>query len=667
MWHKLSIRTQLLFLLSCLLLVTTLATMGIAYWLDKQHRQTVAVELATTLTNALSQDMLKAVLTNQTDGYADLSFRLSQFNSVDLAILYNQNHQPVFQMNKHNGDYQKLVNQANATPQFLGPDLFIKLPITVDDVVFGEALYIIDLQDLSSQLNKQILWLIVAIPIEFLIGILLATWISRRYSYPIETLAKAMKTSNPTLAKPAEITTRFQNEMKTVYSGFNKMMTQIFDATAELRYQSEHDLLTGAYNRFYIEKAICSTLKLSSSHSHSLFSLDLNQFKLINDAAGITAGDELLKMIVHNCGLNLPNNATFARMEGNTFLLLLQNTPPEESLKLANQQLEKLNDFRFSWEGKAYSISACIGLVHFKANQYTLTQLIQAVDSALNVAKSKGRNHIHTYQPGQQDVSLYNKDMQVAAMIKQALSQDGPARFELYAQTIVPLQKSSNQISYEILLRMKDETGQIIAPNQFLPTAERYQLMTEIDQFVLWQYLKQVTQFPEHIKRLHIAHVNLSGSSLNHSGFQSKVKKAVKHFDFPWHKFGLEITETAAVGSFNQANRFIAWLKKTHISLALDDFGTGMSSFEYLKSLPFDVVKIDGSFVKDMHTDPSDKAVIRYIQEISALRNQDTVAEYVETQQDVEELTRIGVTYGQGYHLGKPKPLSEWLNAPAVN
>lgn len=661
MWHKFSIRNQLLILLSSLLLVLTSATMGIAYWLDQQQRQTVAIELANTLTHALSQDMLKAVLTNQTDVYADLTFRLSQFESVDLAMLYNGQNDAVFQVTQGDHNYHDLIDKATVKPQFYGPDLYMRVPLEVDGVIFGNVLYVIDIAELSTLLYQQIIWLSIVIPLELLIGLLLATWISRRYSLPIETIAQAMIESKPTQEKTPEIHTVFQNEFKTIYSGFNQMMKQVYDATKQLRYQSEHDQLTGTYNRFYMENQLKETLKQTSNIESCLLSIDLNQFKLINDAAGMTAGDELLKMVVSECQRNLPKDSIFARLEGNTFLLLIKNTNEKEALAQAKAQLHTLNDFRFSWDGQAYSISACVGIALFKPNQYTLTELIQAVDNALSFAKSEGRNKVHVFKTDEKIVSLYNQDIKTAAFIKQALAKEGPAQFELYAQAIVPLQTPSEQFSYEILLRMKDENGQIIPPDNFLPTAERYQLMAEIDQFVLWEYLQQAVAQPEHIKNLHSVHVNLSGSSLNHPDFQAKVKEAVTHFHFPWQKLELEITETSAIGNFNQANQFISWLKNFGIGLALDDFGTGMSSFEYLKSLPFDVVKIDGSFVKDMHTDPSDKAVIRYIQEICQLRNQETVAEYVETQEDVDELTRIGITFGQGYHLGKPKPLTDWL------
>jgi len=188
-------------------------------------------------------------------------------------------------------------------------------------------------------------------------------------------------------------------------------------------------------------------------------------------------------------------------------------------------------------------------------------------------------------------------------------------------------------------------------------------MMVDIDIFVLTTYLETVTLYPEHIKKLSSVHINLAGGTLNHPDFQDALKHAINHYDFPWERLELEITETSAVGNLNKANDFICFCKDLGIGFALDDFGTGMASFEYLKNLPFDVVKIDGSFVRDMLSDPVDHAMICYTHDISKLRGQETVAEYVETEEDVKELTNIGITYGQGYFLGKPRPLSGWMES----
>lgn len=660
MWQKLSIRTQLLILTSGLMMLVTLATLPINYYLDREQRETLAIELSETLNKSMSQDMLKVLLSNTTDTFSDLSYRLSQFESLDALRLVNEAQKPIFEFNAQNKHDQPFMQKATATPQFESERMYVKLPVVAEGHTFGFATYMVDLSSLNSQLNQQFLYIFLALPFELLIGFLIASLISRRYTQPFEALANAMEQSDPTQNQVVVLETSSKNEIKRLFNGFNDMMRQISQTTKQMRFQSEHDQLTGLYNRFFIENALKTALKDENKNHYILISVDIDQFKLINDSAGVLGGDELLKMISRGCLEQSPENAIIARVGGDDFFILLKNTSEAEGILFAEERLKNLKNFRFSWEGQAYSISVSMGLIAFKPFEYTLKELIKAVDSVFYAAKSSGRNKLKVYHPDDQFTERFNVELETAKHIKEAL-ENGPARFELFAQAIVPLQQKSEKISYEILIRMWDADNNFIPPDSFLPTAERYQMMAEIDMHVLWQFLTQVTEQPEHIEKLHIAHVNLAGSSLNNPDFQAKVKEAVSSFHFPWHKLELEITETSAVGNFNQAKDFIDWLKRTGIGLALDDFGTGMSSFEYLKSLPFDVVKIDGSFVKDMHTDPSDKAVIRYIHEISELRNQETVAEYVETQEDVDALTEIGITYGQGYFLGKPKPLSDWL------
>lgn len=298
-------------------------------------------------------------------------------------------------------------------------------------------------------------------------------------------------------------------------------------------------------------------------------------------------------------------------------------------------------------------------MVFFKSHEYTVEELIKTVDIAFYTAKSAGLNKLHIYNSQDKDYKQTSDDI-IAGYIKEAL-QDGPSRFELFAQAIVPLQYEDDKIAYEVLIRMWDSHGKFMPPDCFLFTAERYHMMVDIDIYVLETYLKTVCQNPEHIKKIHSVHLNLAGGTLNNADFQDKVKEAIDTFDFPWECLELEITETSAVGNLAQASEFINFCRSKGIGFALDDFGTGMSSFEYLKNLPFNVVKIDGSFVRDMFTDPVDHAMIRYTHDISQLRNQETIAEYVETEDGAKELRNIGINYGQGYYLGKPYPLNDWF------
>ena len=543
---------------------------------------------------------------------------------------------------------------------FTDDNLFIKNEINAEGYTFGYKLIDIDLSSFRQKQENITYTILTIFPFALLFGFFMSLFLSKSFTKPFFNLLNAMRESDPTNNKIVTVTTDSSNEIKELFDGFNDQMNEIHKSSQELQYQANHDQLTNIYNRFHMENSLKEALKHRCDLGYNLLYIDLDQFKLINDSVGYQAGDELLKMITAYYLDILPNNAIFARVDGDDFMVLFKTSSKEEGVAFLEKSLEKLSDFRFSWNNETLSISASIALVHFNAFQYTLKELLKAANTTLYTAKSKGKNKSHIYDPSDDSTKRFNTELETAGLIKEALK-GGPSRFELFAQDIVPLQTKSDKISYEILIRMWDKDNNFISPGDFLPSAERYQLMADIDIHVFWTYLETVTKNKEHLNKLHSAHINLAGSTLNNPDFQEKVKEAIDYFDFPWEKLELEITESSAIGNFNMANKFIAWLKEQKIGLALDDFGTGMASFEYLKSLPFDVVKIDGSFVKDMHEDLADKAVIKYIQEIAQLKGQETVAEYVETQEDVDELTAIGVTYGQGYFLGKPRPLSSWL------
>ncbi|MGC9385520.1 MAG: putative bifunctional diguanylate cyclase/phosphodiesterase [Hydrogenovibrio sp.] len=666
MWRKLSIQLQLMILIIAITLVLSASFLGVTFWLDIKERKALAVDLSQSLHQSLSQDLNDVIHQPDPKEFSELEFRLSGFPHLDRLLLLNNDAEPVFDFQASPESYDHLVARSNEKIQFDGDDLFIKQPLIRAQQPNGHAVYIIDIKDFESQFRQHLLYVLLALPFQWLLALLLTWWVSRNYNQPFTQLANAMKRSDVSRNHFERVTSDAQNEIGDLFNGYNEMVTHIETTNQALRYQSEHDPLTGLYNRFFIEKAIQASLNDTRQTHHLLLSLDLDRFNLINEAAGYPAGDELLKMVAHSTLKQLPDNAIMGRLGGDDFYILQTQTTAEEATALAEQLQHLLSDFRFSWENQAYSVSGTLGGVLYQPHEYTQRELIKAANLAFLEAKSAGRNKLHFYQRHENYEQTHQQQVITAGWIKQALKtttaeNEPPAHFELYAQAIVPLQTPTTRLGYEILLRLHDDQGNLVPPDNFLPTAERYQMMTEIDIFVLSTYIETVMQQPQHLEQLDLAHVNLSGASLNHPDFQANLKRLIDTYDFPWHKLELEITETAAVGNFQQARPFIDFFKSHGIGLTLDDFGTGMSSFEYLKSLPFDVVKIDGSFVKDMHTDPTDRAVIRYIQEISALRHQKTVAEYVETQEDVTALTEIGVTYGQGYFLGKPKPLSDWL------
>ena len=650
--------------MATLLTIVEIGTLTLVNWFDQRERHTIAIEQAQTLGRSLNNDLLHALLSPGADSYSDIAFRITGFKSVDALLIFNENNEATFSYGDNQHLQQALAQKLLLNQSWFSDEgrLFMKLPIQVDDFAFGQVLIIINPEQYQTRLKENVLTLILIFPVLLFFGLIIAWRMSRLFTRPFQSLATAMKHNDVEKNHYQAVSTNAKNEVRALFNGYNDMINQIQKTIGLMDYRSRHDSLTGLYNRFAIEQELLEALKepVCSDIYHALLNVDLDQFKLINDSVSHIAGDELLKMLAHYMNHDKPDNVIIARVGGDDFFILLRNTSVANARQFAQKQLERLKDFRFFWEGNAITVSASIGMVVFKPCEYTVEELIKAADIAFYTAKAAGHNKLHIHSPKDKDNTQLSNDIVIAGYIKEAL-QNGPSRFELFAQDIVPLQYDSDKISYEVLIRMWDNKGDFLPPDNFLSTAERYHMMVEIDIYVFWTYLETVCQHPEHIARLHSVHVNLAGGTLNNPDFQDKVRQAIATFDFPWQCLEMEITETSAVGNLTQASEFINYCQKKGIGFALDDFGTGMSSFEYLKNLPFNIVKIDGSFVRDMLTDPVDHAMIRYTHDISQLRNQETVAEYVETREDVEELRKIGITYGQGYYLGKPRPLNEWL------
>ncbi len=647
--------------MSLIVIVVEAATLFFVLKIQKEENNRNAIIEAKAITQSLNNDLLKYLLNPSADMLSDITFRLSAFKNINAMLLFDESNNAIYKYGNITSinEIMQTINKKNTL--FTSENLFIKNRLLADGYDFGYTLVDVNLSSFKIKQEQIRNTILTIFPFAFLFGVILSLFLGKSYIRPFINLLKAMRKSDPTKDKIIEINTNANNEIKELFNGFNSLMKQISTSTKLLQFQATHDQLTNIYNRYFLENELKDALKTENKKGYNLLFIELDQFKLLNESAGSQVGDELLKMLVIHYQSILTKASIFARVDSDGFMVLLKDDDFENGKALLDKSLEKLSDFRFSNKNDTFSVSASISLLHFKAFQFTLKELLTASSGSLLTAKSKGRNKSHIYDACDENIIRYSTEVETAKQIKKALQKEGVTRFELYAQDIVPLQDQSDKISYEILIRMWDKDNKFIPPNDFLPAAERYQLMADIDIYVLWTYLESVTKNKAHIEKLHSAHINLAGSSLNNIDFQTKVKEAIEYFDFPWEKLELEITESSAIGSFNMANEFISWIKNQKIGLALDDFGTGMASFEYLKNMPFDVVKIDGSFVKDMHTDPTDKAVIKYIQEIASLKNQETVAEYVETKEDVEELRKIGVTYGQGYFLGKPRPLSTWL------
>jgi diguanylate cyclase (GGDEF)-like protein/PAS domain S-box-containing protein len=421
-----------------------------------------------------------------------------------------------------------------------------------------------------------------------------------------------------------------------------------------LSYHASHDILTGLVNRREFENRLERALKSAKARetSYALCYLDLDQFKIVNDSCGHSAGDALLGQLGALLKSKIRWRDTLARLGGDEFGVLLESCSLEEAMQTAESLRMAISDYKFTWDDRSFRLGASIGVVPISADNEDVAALLSAADSACAAAKEAGRNRIHSFQENDIDLMRRRREMQWAARINNALEEN---RFELFRQTIQPLQSDEEGAHYEILLRMRDENGGIISPGLFIEAAERYSITPSIDRWVIRSAFRWLVSEADERERLALCSINLSGQSLGDEKFLPFVIDQFRMSGLDATKICFEITETAAIASYSQANRFINALKELGCKFALDDFGTGLSSFGYLKHFPVDYLKIDGSFVKEILHDAIDREMVRSINEIGHLTGKKTIAEFAENEEIITMLRGMGIDYAQGYGVSEPK------------
>jgi diguanylate cyclase (GGDEF)-like protein/PAS domain S-box-containing protein len=426
------------------------------------------------------------------------------------------------------------------------------------------------------------------------------------------------------------------------------------DLNRRLSYHASHDILTGLVNRREFESRVERALKSAQARetSYALLYLDLDQFKIVNDSCGHSAGDALLGQLGALLKSKIRWRDTLARLGGDEFGVLLESCSLEDAMNTAETLRMAIGEYKFLWEERSFRLGVSIGVVPITADNEDVAALLTAADSACAAAKEAGRNRIHSFQENDIDLMRRRREMQWAARINNALEEN---RFELFRQTIQPLQVDEQGAHYEILLRMRDESGGIISPGLFIEAAERYGITPNIDRWVLRSAFRWLVSEADERERLALCSINLSGQSLGDEKFLPFVVDQFQMSGIDATKICFEITETAAIASYSQANRFINALKELGCKFALDDFGTGLSSFGYLKHFPVDFLKIDGSFVKEILHDPIDREMVRSINEIGHLTGKQTIAEFAENEEIITMLRGMGVDYAQGYGVAEPK------------
>lgn len=424
-------------------------------------------------------------------------------------------------------------------------------------------------------------------------------------------------------------------------------------------YIAKHDALTGLYNRTKFNNVLKQCVKTAHNNNmkHALLFLDLDQFKIINDTAGHLAGDEMIKQISTVLLKTVEYGETLARLGGDEFGYLIENCTQAQAQLKANKLLSLIDEFHFSWDDKLFTVSVSIGLVLINKKTPSYIDAHKNADIACYAAKNLGRNRVHLYQEQDKKLRQQNAEMQWVPKLTKALEND---LFCLYAQAIQPTHPKANHIHYEILVRLKDN-NRVVLPGVFLPPAERYNLITKIDAWVInktFQWLSQ--NIPFFHQRTHFS-INLSGQSLGDKNILTLIVLLLEKGTVEGSRIHFEVTESMAISNLQSANEFIKKIKCFGCGFSLDDFGSGLSSLSYLKNLDVNTLKVDGVFIRDILDDPIDEEMVSSINNIGHVMGMKTVAEYVENKATAKKLIKMGFNYLQGNFIGHPVPLEDLL------
>jgi diguanylate cyclase (GGDEF)-like protein/PAS domain S-box-containing protein len=428
----------------------------------------------------------------------------------------------------------------------------------------------------------------------------------------------------------------------------------------QLSYQASHDTLTGLINRREFENRLgvaLDAIKDNNEETHALLYVDLDQFKVVNDTFGHTAGDALLRQLSEQIQGSIRSTDILARLGGDEFGILLERCSEERAIEVAESIRGSIEGYRFEWQDSFTTVRCSIGVVLVNSENADVASLMSSADVACYSAKDMGRNQVHFYRDS--DASLRHEEMKWVSRITSAVEDD---RFELFFQPIIGIGKESSarRGHYELLLRMRDEDGELVSPDQFIPAAERYNLMSTLDRWVIHEALSKLADRSEDGDAKFTLAINLSGTSLSEDRFLEFVKEELEAQKLPKGAICFEITETAAISNLSRVVHFMRALKELGCKFSLDDFGSGLSSFTYLKNLPVDYLKIDGHFISNVAEDNVDESMVKAIHEVGSAMGIETIAERVETKEVLEKLGELGVEFAQGYYIARPTSVASF-------
>ena len=652
-----SIRAQFNALL--IILVLIIGT-GSALFFNYQQQQLLKTNLqnqADSISALISQDLAKLIYLNDTSFASEIIQQIEQIPALLSTQIVNSQNTPILTIDRLKEEPPKGSLAVNSSLQYKGIDL-------------GRVSFIFYSEELALQIYNSRLQFIAIMFLMVLFSLFLGIYFDKKFLQRLSHLNQALKDTTSSKQFNIRLKANLNDEIGQAQQNFNTLVAMVEKQTATLRYQADHDSLTGLYSRNYLLSKIDEILLKPAQPCHALCYIDLDQFKVVNDTCGHQAGDQLLIQLTQELKEYLQTIyfSTLGRIGGDEFILLLKNRDKAKINSIVEKIHSIIKNLNFIYFERSFPIESSIGVIYFQNSLVPASELLSAADAACYEAKNKGRNTIVSLDIKEQAQSSHQQDMNLISTIYTAIEQD---LFKLYFQPIVNIDydKSEKYNHFETLLRLPDPRNpeKLISPALFIPIAERYGLAFKIDLWVIENLFKILNTNLTYLTELDVISINLSIDTLVAKTSIVEIEALFTQYKIPTNKICFEITETGFASSVENIIDFINHFKQQKVRFSLDDFGSGMSSFGYLSQLDVDYLKIDGSFVQYLEDNPINQEMVFAMCRIGKSLNKKIIAEYVETEETIQLLEGMQVDYLQGYFFSQPRPIDEFFQtAPPI-
>ncbi len=688
-----SFRPQLFLTVACGFLLLLFFTIYASSWVSNQQVRQVLIKQGLQISENLARNSRLALLYESPENATNAVQSTLAFPDVvsvsihklDKSILYRSEHEHEHNLEPSLYDSlvmsgPQLIFEDEINWQFIAPVLTTPPGELMDEQLFKSIDAVKDhligyvvVTSSKERLNatrEGILYsnLTIGAFIGFFLLMLLQITI-KRLTQPLYSISKIMQEAG-TNERMSLVDTTGPLEIQNIAKSYNRMVKTLEERDEKLRnqndfleYQAVHEHLTGLINRVGFEQAL--TLAITESKavhsSHALCFMDLDKFKIVNDSCGHNAGDELLQNVSEIFKHHIRKDSdTLARVGGDEFAIIFKNCTTDKAKAICDDICNDIKNYRFHWEDNVFSIGVSIGVTLFNENTLDVEDAVSKADNACYIAKERGRGQVYVAQIDDVDLKDLSGETQIASRIIEHLEND---KFELYSQLIQPLsEKELSAPQFEILLRMHDEKGQSISPDKFIAAAERYDLMTRIDHWVISNTLRQLNKAKNVISARCLCSINISLSSINDELFIGFLKSELKKYEVPSENICFELTESVVSRHTLKSKRFIQSVHELGCRIVLDDFVSNSSSFSQIKNMNIDYLKIQGDFFKDISNNPVNFAMAKSINEIAHILNIQTIAEHIEDNESLKEVVKLGIDHAQGFLIDKPSPLSELIH-----